>query len=86
MTKRTRRKFDAGLKAKGEDRLGGVAGAGDNCRFGATLRDPSEPDLRLGEAASGAGGAGSRRRDRAAAWRTPRERRAGAGEHLRRPT
>jgi hypothetical protein len=63
---------------RGEDRRGGVARAGDGGRSVAALRGSSEPDLRLEEAAAGAGGTGvcererrsgvrSRARDRAAA-------------------
>src|SRR6266849_4848804 len=47
-------------RAEGEDCLGGFAGAGDGSGPCATLRGPSEPELRLEEAASGARGQGVR--------------------------
>ena len=56
MTKKTKRKLDAALK--GEDRIGGVAGAGNGTGLGSALSGPSEPDLHLEEAASGSGVAG----------------------------
>src|SRR5882724_2188177 len=44
--------------AEGEDRLGGTSGAIDGSGPGTAIRGPSQPDLRLEEAASGASGAG----------------------------
>jgi transposase len=53
MTKKTRRRIDAGLKAKiALDALREQATVAD---LGAALRGPSQPDLRLEEAASGSG-------------------------------
>src|SRR6266478_7629731 len=46
--------------AEGKDRLGGAARAVECCGPGPAIRGASEPDLRLEEAASGAGGAGVR--------------------------
>src|SRR5215213_1960958 len=42
--------------AEGEDCAGGAAGTVDGCGPVATVRSPPEPDLRLEEAAAGAGG------------------------------
>ena len=54
MTKKTRRRIDGGLKAKiALEALREQATVRDL----AALRGPSEPDLRLEEAASGSGGA-----------------------------
>ena len=51
--KKTRRKIDAGLKAKiALDAAGAVDGGGSV----ATVRGPPEPNLRMEEAAAGAGG------------------------------
>src|SRR5258707_15620607 len=46
--------------AEGKDRLGGAARAVECCGPSPAIRGASEPDLRLEEAASGAGGAGVR--------------------------
>ena len=54
--KKTRRKIDAALKAK--IALEATAGAVDGSGPVAAVRGPPEPDLRLEEAAAGAGGAG----------------------------
>lgn len=58
MTKKTRRRIDAGLKAKiALEALREQATVKGPC---AALRGPSQPDLRVEEAASGSGGAGVR--------------------------
>ena len=51
MTRKTRRKVDAALKAK-------IALEGDGGRSGAALRGAPEPDLCVEEATSGTGGPG----------------------------
>src|SRR5271166_5359748 len=63
MTKKTRRRIDAGLKAK--IALEALREQGDGYRPGSALRGPSEPDLRLEEATAGSGGARLRRGRRA---------------------